>query len=214
VVKKIRALQEPIGGPEILFNLYDPLVSQLSDSPATWGIVLAHQFYSALSEDVKSGMDKPDGERKTRSYPLPNPSALTTKAAQLTALRKIRFDASEAYRDIESTTKHLKRMFGSVTGKSPPSNNPSSKVKFAHGTQFSNSHQKAASYLSPAEQVMRQHSQHASHPVNPTTGYISRYPAGFRGCLGCGEPADSPSKHVFANCPHSEKEGILDTSPK
>ena len=40
-----------------------------------------------------------------------------------------------------------------------------------------------------------------SYPINPTTNYISRFPDGFLGCLGCGSVA-----HLFRECPEKKQQ--------
>jgi hypothetical protein len=55
--------------------------------------------------------------------------------------------------------------------------------------------------MSPAEQTMSRYqgatnpSGAATFPIDPITGFVSSYPAGFAGCMYCGNPA-----HLFSDC--------------
>jgi hypothetical protein len=55
---------------------------------SSWGLTLAHQYHSALSDDVKQRL------ARDKQYTLPDPALLSTKVSQLSALRTLRTAAS------------------------------------------------------------------------------------------------------------------------
>ena len=68
---------DPAGpsAPDELFHHFSNLAALLPEATSSWGITLAHQYHSALSEDLHDSLDYDD------SYILPDAAELTTKQA-------------------------------------------------------------------------------------------------------------------------------------
>jgi hypothetical protein len=74
--------------PDQLFESYVALVPMLPIAVSSWGLTLAHQYHSALSDDVKQRL------ARDKQYTLPDPALLSTKVSQLSALRTLHTAAS------------------------------------------------------------------------------------------------------------------------
>ena len=209
-----------------LFHEFLKLANLLPPDTTLWGLCLAHQFHSALTEECRSNMETRD------NFQLPNPSLLFTKADQLSALRTMRLSARNAQQRIDDMFKQQTRFvaqyqkisnkksssFASPTDGSQTTAASQKTVTFV--TEGESAHaapptDTTKTFVSPAETVIRQHTlspagpptertpvttistPDGTFPVNPTTGYRSKFPIEFRGCLGCGDP----NHFNFRECP-------------
>ena len=212
--------------PSVLFNGFLTLTSQLPPETSSWGMSLAHQYYSALTPECRKEIEI------SSDYKLPDPATLQTKNLQLSALRTIRSAAVAAHeRDEKDFSKAMKfhAQYGGgrktvntfiQSSKSPlppaPKNPPRTSgldTLAAAANVIVNPPQPspptAQSFHSPAERTIQKYTPGTARPgvvldptgkfpVNPTTGYQSKYSTDFTGCLGCGES----SHNHFRECPH------------
>ena len=61
-----------ISTPEELFQSFLAFTPQLPDNPASWGLTLAYQFHSALTEECRTNIET------TSKYRLPDAATLLT----------------------------------------------------------------------------------------------------------------------------------------
>ena len=198
-----------ITSTESLFNAFLRLATLLPKEAGSWGLCLAHQYVAALTEECRSNLETQPG------FQLPDPSGLSTKESQLSALRTVRTFATSAQHRLDELfrqqslfmVQYAKSMKKTTTFAS--TSNPPSSGEASHTT--------ATTLYSPAESVIRQNSTHATtpytpipavttittssgtYPVNPTTGYQSKFTLDFQGCLGCG----APDHNSFRACPRN-----------
>ena len=214
-----------ITSTEELFDSFLRIATLLPNEAKTWGICIAHVYLAALTEDCRSNMED------QLDFELPNPADLVTKATQLSALRDMRIAASDAQRRLDKTFKQHQQFmisfnksnkkagtFSSAIGTTPATtpNDATTPIPTAPTTKAA-----AVVLLSPAEGVIRQHSTQSPiqqpvppvlttttpqgiFPVNPTTGFQSKYTLDFQGCLGCGDL----SHRNFRECPKREDKEV------
>jgi hypothetical protein len=172
--------------PDQLYESYVSMVPMLPAAVSSWGLTLAHQYHSALSEDVKQRLVR------DKEYTLPDPASLLTKVSQLAALRKLRSAASIAQFQLADDIRITNRLIQSSMQRSPRANVTDVVAEQPTAPLL------PPAFVSPAEETMRRYSPPANpvFGVDPVTGYVGRYPTSFRGCLGCGN-----AEHTFKQCP-------------
>ena len=185
--------------PDDLYRRYQDFIPLLPDDANTWPFHLVVLYLNALSVHLKESV-------VARGYTLPQFRLLSTKVLRQRELELLRDATVSAQRAMEEKKKRIKAMINSFT---PPHNS---------GNTFHNSSLNPSSSPNPSTyiNIMQQtHSTYRSnqtqatdpdkllvkkgdlfYPQNPDTKFISKYPAGFRGCLGCGGP-----DHLFRACP-------------
>jgi hypothetical protein len=185
--------------PDQLFEAYVSLVPMLPNNISSWGLTLAHQYHSALSEDVKQRL------ARDKSYFLPDPAMLPTKITQLSALRTLRRAASVAQRELHDETRITTRLIQTSLLRNPRTNildtvlqPPPPLPLLAPLPPFPPTTPRPSALVSPAEETMRRYQPNPGSvfSTDPATGYVSRHPNNFTGCLGCGN-----ANHVFKQCP-------------
>jgi len=207
--------------PNALFDAYVERLPSLPPNVQTWGFCLPYLFYGALSEQCREHLT---------DYKPHKADQLTSKDAQYAALTELRAAAGTAFQTISRNQTSMKRFlsqhFNSSSLKaltstvteaiSPTRKSPDRKkgrsVSWVDDNNNSSSSSQARSYafLSPAEQTIQKHKQSAptdtqDFPVDPFTGYVSKYYRGQKCCFGCGEC--DPAKHVeFKNCPKKHED--------
>jgi hypothetical protein len=177
--------------PDELYESYVELVPLLPSVVASWGLTLAHQYHSALSDDLKQRL------ARAKEYTLPDPAELSTKVCQLAALRTLRRFASLAQRELTDETRTTNRLIQTSLQRNPRTN----AANVATPPPPPPPPTTPLALVSPAEATMRRYSP-PSNPVfsvDPVTKYICRHPNDFRGCLGCGN-----ANHVFKQCPDKD----------
>ena len=155
-------------------------------------------FLNALPVDLKKLV-------VSQGYKLPRLGELTTAARQQHELEVLREATVVAQRSYFEEKERIKTM---ITSLSPRPNNhhrfnsnflsPNTAAPLLHYGPGSSAEQTIVSHQpgpNPKPLVTRDGIQ---YPVNPENGYISKWPATFRGCLGCGH-----SGHHFNSCPQS-----------
>jgi hypothetical protein len=186
--------------PDEVFAEYSALTPLLPTQVSLWGLNLVTQYHDALSPDLQELINA------DTTYSVPDLSTLTTRAAQLSALRSLRVIAVRHYTLMKAQEKLVAKTIAR---------------KMKHGAMAAPfSAEKPAlpapsppawtrSFVSPAEQTMQRYQSGPSasstaptFPVDPATNYQSTYPVGFAGCMFCGSP-----DHVFRACPQHEAPG-------
>jgi hypothetical protein len=99
--------------PNDLFLEFMNLALGLPTTVASWGLTLAHQFHAALPEDCRKIIES------SRDYTMPDASLLTTKSAQLDALRSARKAAVTASKQIDEELERMQK-YASLFGNKKP----------------------------------------------------------------------------------------------
>jgi hypothetical protein len=185
--------------PDELFDAYNSLVPLLPTTVASWGLTLAHQYHSVLSDELKQRL------ARNKEYTLPDPAVLLTKVSQLVALRTLRCAASIAQRELSDENRVTYRMIQSSLQRNPRTNVTDVRPTPRPPGLLSPPEEpdelpelRPLGLLSPAEATIRRHSPGGGQTfsTDPKTGYISIHPTDFTGCLGCGN-----ANHLFKGCP-------------
>jgi hypothetical protein len=193
-----QVLKKPVTlSPDQLYEAYVSLVPMLPDDVSSWGLTLAHQYHSALTDEVKQRL------ARDKEFRLPDPAVLPTRASQVSALRTLRSAASLVHRELADEIRTTNRLIQATLQRSPPRTNVTTvPPPEAPPVAPPAAPLRPPAFVSPAEETMRRYSPNSSPTANPifavdpVTGYVCSYPSDFRGCLGCGNP-----DHTFRQCP-------------
>jgi len=203
--------------PDSLFNAFTERLSALSDDATDWPIILCQVYYQALPKELRDKLESDE-------YKLPRPSTLLTKAAQYNALAKLRVAAATSWRRLSKERDSLLTMLGPnvksfICATKSPAASPERKVSRRDGVTFSDDTKPPADttatvlhFKSPAEQTISKYKSPGSgvpdssnFPLNPFTGYRSRFHFLQKCCFVCG-PNPSPPHDSFHNCPLKDKD--------
>ena len=175
--------------PDDLFSHFTTFLPLLSPNAMSWSFCLVALFFQTLPTELQEAV-------QLGRYIFPDISKLTTSLLQEKILQSLREHAVVAYKKVTDESRRIRRIVSTMNSNRGTSNNNS----------FVQSHHSGSS----AEQTIVAHSNPAakanerplvikkdgkSYPRNPTNNYVSRWPDGFFGCLGCGSDT-----HRFAVC--------------
>jgi hypothetical protein len=179
--------------PDELYAEYSDLTPLLPSNVSLWGLNLVTQFFDALTQDLQDMLST------DASYQPPDLSSLTSRSAQLHALRTLRVAAVHHYHLFKAQEKLIAKTVLRKLKQGPAAN-----TALAAPTTVSTL-PSTRTFLSPAEETMRRYSSAGTtpeFPTDPLTNFQSTYPIGFNGCMFCGVP-----DHVFRSCPQNEAPG-------
>lgn len=203
--------------PDDLFNKFLQVSYSLPDNVQEWPLQLCTSFYSALSPELSEKM-------ATELFKMPSLTQLDTKAKQLEALRTVRTHAATCYKALEEEEERVNKMLRAAIGSGRKGNMLYTDTATEHNNtgefEQERSNNGQVFYqrsLSQAETTLQRYkgNDNVTKPnyippitkTDPTTGvaypydeendYVSRFPAGFRGCYMCG----SHNHFKRADCP-------------
>ena len=123
ICKKIQSFkmqyQSPSGiktiHPNILFEKYLNIIPSLPKDPSTWNFVLCMTYYDALTPDLKNRMTED-------KFVMPVVTSLISKSDHITALRKVKEQAAESFRNITNEKSRLQQLLleSNITTASKP----------------------------------------------------------------------------------------------
>jgi hypothetical protein len=189
--------------PDILFSKFIQQVPTLPDDAGTWPINLASMYFSALTQEITDRMCL-DG------FNMPSLVGLESKRKQLNVLRTVRQAAAASFKLVEDDKARMQQMIKSMNLQHarPPSparhiaaaaamvdHRPSHPTGSVNWQSDSQAEQTLKKYQAPEIGVGNKPKQQTSfnpgtqqhHPIDPVSGYVSKFPVGFRGCYNCGK---------------------------
>jgi hypothetical protein len=204
--------------PDELFSEYAELTPLLPDNVSLWGLNLVTQFLDALSLDLQEAL------QTDPLYFTPNLSTLTSRSSQLGALRSLRVAAVRQHTLLraqerliaKTVNRKLNKQSPGTTALAAPTSASIPRLSFGSNAPSvvptDDVSALTRSFMSPAEQTMSRYQPtptitstagpHSSNPIDPVTNFQSSYPAGFLGCMCCGDP-----NHVYRACSQNGQPG-------
>jgi hypothetical protein len=199
--------------PDELYAAYADLTPLLPNTVSLWGLNLVTQFFDALSSDLQEAL------QVDPLYSTPDLASLTTRSAQLAALRSLRVAAVRQYMLLRNQERLISKTVLRKLKHNPTSalaapisttatSSPTTSLSVPAAAQPDDMSGLTRSFMSPAEQTMQRYQPAPSadgpttFPVDPVTNFQSCYPAGFSGCMFCGS-----TEHIFRQCPQSTSPG-------
>ena len=195
--------------PDELFDKFLVLCVSLPDDASTWSIQLCSSYLSALTKDLAENMTSEP------SFKMPELTTLSTKALQIEALRLVRTCAVASYQSMlkqEDKISSLIRSLHSNNSRGTQSRQFGSSNVINSGIP-AHGHSLFQQGPSLAEQTLSKYNGGSNnlpqpnietrihpktglpHPYTPSTGYLSEYPLGFKGCFNCGKTDHWRSTH-------------------
>jgi hypothetical protein len=186
--------------PYELFAEYSALTPLLPATVSLWGLNLVTQYHDGLTTNLQ------DLILADTLYSPPNLASLTTRSAQLDALRTLHIVAVCHYAIMRAHERLISHTLnqrlktttaGAATFSATPSHRSSSSTT-SDAVSALTQYTRAPTFTLPAEATMNRYQPAPSHqpfPIDPITNFQSPHPLGFPGCLGCGSP-----DHKFRAC--------------
>lgn len=192
--------------PDSIYQRYVDELPMLPEDAETWGFNLVNMFWTSITETLKETLLE-------RGYQQPPYKSMTTKQSQKEALATLRAEVVKhfaAQQRQESSMVATMRML--LNNKSSNLSKTLMQAIDDDANDTTPALPVSSYYQSPAEQTIRrelgkQHGKLADsdNPICSETGYVSLYPAGFRGCYGCG----SANGHQFKDCPRKNDKATI-----
>jgi hypothetical protein len=192
--------------PEEIYTAYLEFIPMLPpDKTDDWGFHLHLTYMQSLTSDIQDMLADPHGPFHYKFPPL---KSLHNKSTQMNALRDVRQLAMSAHNENNRIDARLRR----IKHQNSPAQQHAYTATGSHqapATAVQGSHQAPATmanaagpstdivaYLSPAETTMTRYAPTGDNPVDPVTGFKSRFAKGFQGCFYC-----CSENHRYTQCP-------------
>ena len=183
--------------PDDLFSHFTVFLSLLSPNAISWSFCLVTLFFQALPTELQDAV-------KLGGYIFLDISKLTTSISQEHSLQTLREHAVVAFKKLSDESRRIRKIMSTMNTDRGSSTNTSFVQSHHSG---SSAEQTIAAHSNPEAKVderpLETKKDGKQYPRNPTNGYISRWPDGFHGCLGCGS-----DDHRFAMCPQRSNKDI------
>jgi hypothetical protein len=169
----------------------------LPEDVSLWGFNLVTQFHDALSYDLQ------DAILTDLTFHMPILSSLTSRTAQLSALRLIRTCSVRHHLSTIKQEKIVHRMLARAQkNKGHPLALSANLSAFSTNPSTNST---ATVLTSPAEFTMSKYrpdqTSPEEFPIDPLSNYQSQFPVCFRGCIVCGR-TDHQFKDRFRHVSH------------
>ena len=147
----------------------------------TWSYSLVTLFFHVFPTDLQDAILK-------EGYNLPNLSFLITKSLQAVALQDLRGKVVIVHKTLADEEKRIKKLLSSHLRPRSHSHVPNALSQYSSNSQAETSITRHSELPPPIDtprlMVVKQGGK--SSPQNPSNDYVSKYPDGFFGYLGCG----------------------------
>ena len=184
--------------PDEVMKHYLELIPLLTPhDPSTWGFHLFTLYYDAMTQEVR---DMLEDTRGGYFFASPNLATVVTINDQMKHLRALRELASLAHSFICAQDMRFRKITKSFpnSGQQAAAHSATAFVSTGAAPNVTANGATPTAFVSPAESTMARYqpASSAEYPVDPGTGFVSKYVRGFQGCFGCGL-----EDHRFPTCP-------------